>query len=296
MALPTAKLSSLAMSATWARSRTDRPRKRAMLARAAAASAASIAPQLPRRAWAPVSPAARAAPAATDRRLRRALVLRTRSLCQRTLGREPRPRSGVLPHSAARHLVDEPPLGRRHRVDRLPGQRQQRRAVTADAPGDAHRAARAGDQTERHLGQPDGGVRGGDDPPAEGGQLDAGPHARAVESRLHPWADGGHGPGRAPFEADDMSGGRIRSGTELVEVTAARERRPVARQDDERDRRVRLRDRQGLDELIPHARRERVVDVRTRERDHQPLALTFDPHGWPLVRGPSAPGPRLPPP
>jgi len=77
-------------------------------------------------------------------------------------------------------LVDQPPCEGRGRIDRLAGEAEQGGAVPADSTGQAHGAARSRDEPERHLGEPEGRVRGGHDASREGRQLHAGPAAGAV--------------------------------------------------------------------------------------------------------------------
>ena len=105
------------------------------------------------------------------------------------------------------------------------GQPQQRRAMAADPPGQADGAAGPGHQAQRQLGQGEPGGRVGHDPPGEGGQLDAGAHARPVDPDLDPRRQPGDEAGRAAGQADQVRRGRIGEVAELVEVAAAAERR-----------------------------------------------------------------------
>ena len=114
-------------------------------------------------------------------------------------------------------------------VDRSPGEGERGGALAADAAGQAHRAAGAGDQTERDLGERDRRVGVGDDSAGERGGLDAAAVGGAVHVHRDAVAQPVHQPRRAAGEADHVGARRVGPAAELAEVAAAAERRAVAR-------------------------------------------------------------------
>ena len=116
--------------------------------------------------------------------------------------------------------VGETPGQRRRRVKGQAGQGEVKRAPAADATGDADRAARARDQSHAGLGQPERGCLGGHHRPGERGQLDARAHARTVHAGLGPGGEIVQEPGGSGAGADEVRGGRVRGGAELVQVAA----------------------------------------------------------------------------
>jgi len=155
-------------------------------------------------------------------------------------------------------------------------ERQQRRAVTPDAGGQAHGPARPGDQAEAELGQADDGVRVGDDASRECRQLDARAHACPVEVGGDAGGQGGQQPGRAAGQPDEVGGGRVGERAELVEVAARAEARAVAPQVDLRDGGIDDGERQRLAQLVPQPGVERVADLGPVEDDVEPRAVSLD--------------------
>ena len=109
------------------------------------------------------------------------------------------------------------------RVDGVAAEHEAARDAGGHQPGQHLRAAGGGDVAQRHLGQRDAGVVGGDAQVAVQRQLDAGPEAEAVQRR-----DAEHGQPLEPIPdvalvAGVAGGEQAGRGPELGDVGAGRE-------------------------------------------------------------------------
>lgn len=166
--------------------------------------------------------------------------------------------------------------------------------MPADAARDADGSARAGNQPQLDLRQSDPCVRSSDDPADEGGQLDAGAHARALEMRFDPVRHRRQDAADAAPQAHDVGGGRVRSGTHLVEVASTAERWPRTLEHHV-DRWIGLGDPEGLDELVAHGDGEGVVDGGPVQRDGERVAVALHVHGRAFLAAAFARSPVGPP-
>ena len=126
------------------------------------------------------SPPQDRAPAAVEARhpARRAGRAEVAATPPRTTSSQPSVAQLAASTASARDLVDEAPRQRRRGVDARAAERQRGRALAADAPGDARRAAGAGHEPEASSGSAITVSGGGDDVVGQRRDLDAGTHAR----------------------------------------------------------------------------------------------------------------------
>ena len=89
----------------------------------------------------------------------------------------------------------------------------------------------------------------------------------------------------AALEADEVGGGGVGEGAELVEVAAGAEGRPLASDGDEEPL-VGLRDRQGLEQPVAHLHAEGVAHVRPSQLDVELVAVALDGDRWSRWSGP----------
>ena len=206
----------------------------------------------------------------------------------------PKPESRAEPRSAdSRHVIEvgarisstRPQSSAVGCVDRLAEQSERRGPLSSDATGEARRAAGAGDQAERHLRERDSCVRIGDDPAGERRHLDPAAERRTVDAHLDPVTEPFDQRGRAARQPGDVGRDRIGAAAELPEVSAAAERRAVAADDHLADRVVDQRDRQRGVEFVAQSHRDRVVAMRSIERQRQPTAVALDQHRRPVGIG-----------